>query len=96
MTKLEKRIDALEELACPGRSAMRDTQIVRVNMDNRLFEREGLDPKKASGRESTLVWCLALGYWGYPKAFFHGITIGDAIKKAEEAFAAANKEKNQS
>ena len=86
-SSLEKRIEKLEKLYLPYEGAVPSTTISRVLLDNRLFEDEGLDPLKATGREATLVWSLSLGTMQYSSSFFYGVSIEETVEKAEKFFA---------
>jgi hypothetical protein len=51
--------------------------------DTKLLENEGIITK--TDRASVLVWSVALGGMQQPKCLFVGLTIEDAIRKAEQA-----------
>lgn len=82
---LDARIEAMELYVCDDRPDIRGTIIQRVMLDNKLFESCGLDPKTATGRESTLVWCIGLGSSFGPKFFSYGHTIEEAVTAAEKS-----------
>jgi len=78
---LQEKIDKLETSLPVGTVA--GTALSRVLMDNKLLPGHGI---KGSDRESTLVWCLAVGSLMQPwKSFYYGLTIDEAVDKAMEA-----------
>lgn len=76
LSKIEQNIITLEAgVSCPG------TQIVRIQMDNSLVQKEGL--KINSERDFTWVWSVG---WGSittpPLTFTYGNTFREAIQRA--------------
>lgn len=85
MCQIETRICKLEQLISPT-TAMYGTTISRVLMDHSLFKEYDLRLEEATGREASVVWCLALGAVHVPKEFFYGHSIEQAVEQAEQAF----------
>jgi hypothetical protein len=81
---IDERIERLEALM--PHPTIPDTMISRVSMANSLVKGYGLIPDQE--RESTPIWCLALGAHAMPKVFFYGNTIEECLTRAEEAFSA--------
>ncbi len=82
---IDKALRSLESPVCPG------TTLSLVLMDVKLLERHGikLTPKEIDGRESVLVWCLALGILLEPKAFIYSTTIRGAYLRARKILKAS-------
>lgn len=81
MATIEQRIKKLERT-----SSVPGTILSRVWLDAELLPRFHLAfPRTEKLRERYLVWCLALGNVYAPKAMFYGMTILEALKRAEAA-----------
>lgn len=72
---IDKEIKKLEHYSVPG------TMITRVLVSKELCEKYNL-PEPEKGKESILVWCIAIGLISMPKRFFYGETIKEAHDRA--------------
>jgi len=57
-----------------------EVQLVRVCMDNDLFERHGLTLPKDAHPQANFVWCFGVGRFGRRKQFAYGHTAEEAHK----------------
>lgn len=81
---IEKRITAVETEMKRWGVTVPGTTISRVLLDTTLCQKEGVQlPDNDEAKEAYLVWSVGLGMMSYPKKFFHGMTISDALDQAE-------------
>lgn len=77
---LERRVGVLT-----GYPTIPGTSLQRLQVDRVILERDGM--KVPPGKESMFVWSLGLGAAHEPKMFITGLTIIQAIKRAQKAVA---------
>lgn len=68
-----------------GYPSIPGTDLQRVQVDRHLLELDGI--KVPPGKESMFVWSLGLGAAHEPKTFITGLTIIQAVKRAQKVVA---------
>jgi len=100
---IDKALVPLEHEVLPGTSISRVlldlTCMKREGVPPTSKQREaqelvdqGLQPQGWADRETSTVWCLAVGQQHGPKAFFYGHTIREAYMRARRALRAAERQ----
>lgn len=78
---IDLRIENIEAKLKEHGVTIPGTAITRVLMDAKLCQEE--DITVPAGKEYRLVWSIGLGMMNMPKWFFVGITIEQALVRAE-------------